>query len=235
MDIRKYTGYISEKTMMGPNSVRILAELLDRYPLRLGADARILDLGCGTGLTSLVAARETGARVYASDLWIPAEENRERFAQWGAGEQIVPVCGDAKELPFEEKQFDALISVDAYHYFAGSKGFFQEKLLPFMKDGGTILIGVPSLKDACAGRSEELLSDWLGEDAHMFKSPSQWKELIGSDARFAAVETWEMDCFEEAWGDWLASDHKYAGSDRPYLETVIRPYTCLAGICIRLK
>ncbi len=69
----------------------------------------------------------------------------------------------------------------------------------------------------------------------MFKSPSQWKELIGSDDRFAAVETWEMDCFEEAWGDWLASDHKYAGSDRPYLETVIRPYTCLAGICIRLK
>ena len=44
LDINNYKKYISEETMMGPNSVRILAELLDKYPLRFAADDRILDL-----------------------------------------------------------------------------------------------------------------------------------------------------------------------------------------------
>lgn len=44
MDINGYKRYISEETMMGPNSVRILAELFERYPLQLTADDQILDL-----------------------------------------------------------------------------------------------------------------------------------------------------------------------------------------------
>ena len=88
MNIVNYKKYISAETMMGPNSVRILAELLDKYPLQLVSNDMVLDLGCGTGLTSLVIAKETGARVFANDLWISAEENGKRFAKWGVGEQI---------------------------------------------------------------------------------------------------------------------------------------------------
>ena len=131
-----YKEYISAETMMGPNSVRILEELFHKYPLRLHPDDVVLDLGCGTGLTSLIIAKETGARVFADDLWVSAEENGKRFAVWSVGEQITPVCEDANDLHFEKKQFRALISIDSYHYFAGSKGFFQEKLLPFLKDNG---------------------------------------------------------------------------------------------------
>ena len=81
MDISNYKKYISEETMMGPDSVRVLAELFDKYPLKLTADDVILDLGCGKGLTSLVIARETGAKVYATDLWVNEEENDKRFVQ----------------------------------------------------------------------------------------------------------------------------------------------------------
>ena len=80
MNMEDYREYVSTETMMGPNSVRILAELLDKYPLRLASDDLILDLGCGTGLTSLCIAKETGARVFANDLWISAEDNGTRFA-----------------------------------------------------------------------------------------------------------------------------------------------------------
>ena len=134
MHIDNYKAYISAETMMGPNSVRILAELLEKYPLQLGPDDRILDLGCGTGLTSLVIAKETGARVFANDLWVHAEENRKRFMDWGVGEQITPVCEDANDLHFENKQFRVLLSIDSYHYFGGSRGFFQEKILPLLKE-----------------------------------------------------------------------------------------------------
>lgn len=105
MNIDNYRVYISTETMMGPNSVRILAELFDKYPLQVVSDDRILDLGCGTGLTSLVIAKETGARVFANDLWVSAEENGKRFAEWGVGDQITPVCEDANNLHFEKSSF----------------------------------------------------------------------------------------------------------------------------------
>lgn len=235
MDISSYKRYLSGETMMGPNSVRILSELLDRHPLQFAADDLILDLGCGTGLTSLVLAKETGAKVYANDLWVSAEENEKRFARWGIGGQVTPVCEDANHLHFEKKQFNVLASIDSYHYFAGCEGFFQEKLLPFMKDSGVVLIGIPGLKDAYTGRAEELLYDWLGEEAYMFKSKARWKELIGSHDRIESVETWEMDCFRKAWSEWFATNNEYACGDREYFETIIRPYTCLVGIHIKLK
>ena len=235
MDIKDYRKYISAETMMGPNSVRILAELLDKYPLLLAPDDLILDLGCGTGLTSLCIAKETGARVFANDLWISAEDNGKRFAEWGMEERITPVCEDANQLHFEEKRFRALISIDSYHYFAGSKGFFQEKILPFMRDDGVALIGIPGLKDPYTGRAEELLSDWLGDDAYMFKSPKHWKELIGGGERIESVKTWEMDCFAAAWADWLAANNPYALGDKEYFETIIKPYTCFVGIHVKLK
>ena len=235
MNVDSYKEYISAETMMGPNSVRILAELFDRYPLKLFSDDYILDLGCGMGITSFIIAKETGARVFANDLWVSAEENKKRFMEWGVGEQITPICEDANQLPFEREQFNALISIDSYHYFAGSRGFFQEKLLPFMKADGVVLIGIPGLKEEYEGRAEELLSDWLGEDAHMFKSPKLWKEIIGDSDRIETVQTWEMDCFREAWNDWLATNKKFALGDKKYFETIIKPYTCFVGIYIKLK
>ncbi len=235
MDIRDYKKYISSETMMGPNSIRILEELFDKYHLHLTSDDRILDLGCGKGLTSLVIAKETGARVYANDLWISAEENEKRFNKWGVGGQLIPVCEDANHLHFEEKNFSALVSIDSYHYFAGRKGFFGEKILPFIKDGGVVLIGVPGLKDAYTDRAEELLSDWLGDEAYMFKSPKTWKELIGNDDRIESVTTWEMDCFSKAWSEWLAVDNKFAQGDKQHFETIIKPYTCFVGIYVKIK
>lgn len=234
MDFKNYKQYLSAETMMGPNSVRILEELFDRYPLQMTAEDRILDLGCGTGLTSLVIARETGAHVLANDLWVSAEDNQKRFDEWGVGTQITPVCEDANELHFEEKLFGALISIDSYHYFAGHEGFFAEKILPFMKDGGVVLIGIPGLKNEFEGRAVELLSGWLGDEAELFKTPALWKELIGRNDRIASVETWEMDCFDKAWNEWLATEHEFAKGDKQHFETIIRPYTCFVGICIRL-
>ena len=235
MNISDYKKYISSEFMMGPNSVRVLEELFGKYPLQLTSDDLILDLGCGKGLTSLVIAKETGARVYANDLWISAEENEKRFAEWGVSEQMTPICEDANNLHFEEKQFDALVSIDSYHYFAGHEGFFQENILPFIKDGGVVLIGIPGLKDEYTDRAEELLSDWLGDDAYMFKSPKTWKELIGSDDRIESVTTWEMDCFSKAWSEWLAVDNKFAQGDKQHFESIIKPFTCFVGIYIKIK
>ena len=235
MDRKEYQKYISKETLMGPSSVCILEELINRNPLKLKPEDVVLDLGCGKGLTSLVIAKETGAKVLADDLWIKAEENESRFVQWGVGDKITPVCADANALSFEPKSFKALFSVDAYHYFAGQTGFFEEKLLPFLADGAEVLIGVPGMKEDYAKQADELMAPWLGEEAYMFKSPKTWAGIIGSHARIESVETWEMDCFEEAWNEWFATEHPYAQGDRKFFDELIKPYSCFVGMHIKIK
>ena len=60
MELEKYRPYWTKDYLMGPNSLRILQELLGKNPRSLGSDRRILDLGCGTGLTSYALCLETG-------------------------------------------------------------------------------------------------------------------------------------------------------------------------------
>ena len=235
MNINDYKKYISLETMMGPNSVRVLEELFRKYPLQLETDDTVLDLGCGKGLTSFVIAKETGAKVYANDLWISAEDNARRFEEWGINEQITPVCEDANNLNFDKNQFQALVSIDSYHYFAGVIGFFENKILPFLKNEATVLIGIPGIKNEYTGRSEELLSDWLGDEAYMFKSQREWKTIIGDHSRIEKVETWEMNCFDNAWNEWFATNHEFACGDNKYFKTIIKPYTCFVGICVKLR
>ncbi len=52
-----------------------------------GSGLRILDLGCGTGITSLFLAKETGARVFAVDLGCSATDNQKRMEARGVGDQ----------------------------------------------------------------------------------------------------------------------------------------------------
>ncbi|WP_296361510.1 hypothetical protein [Virgibacillus sp.] len=47
----KYDKALVNENMTGPNSMKILEELMQDVPLKSGM--RVLDLGCGNGLTSI--------------------------------------------------------------------------------------------------------------------------------------------------------------------------------------
>jgi len=86
---KKYDIDFIKKNMMGPNSMKTLEELLQGVPLKSGM--RVLDLGCGNGLTSIFLAKEYGVQVFAVDLWISATENYKRFKQMGLENEIIPI------------------------------------------------------------------------------------------------------------------------------------------------
>ena len=74
-----YRQYFTKEYLMGPNSFRLLEELLRRNPFETRFD-RTLDLGCGMALTSVFLANETPAKsVYAFDLWVNATDNLKRI------------------------------------------------------------------------------------------------------------------------------------------------------------
>ena len=56
-----YRKYFTKEYLMGPNSFRLLDELIRRNPYDASYD-RTLDLGCGMALTSVFLANETPAK-----------------------------------------------------------------------------------------------------------------------------------------------------------------------------
>ena len=105
-----------KSAMMGPNAMRVAEELASH--LDINKNMRILDLGCGCGLSTLLLVKKYGAFVFAADLWISPTENYERFKSVGIDDKAIPISVDAtKGLPFANGYFDLLFTVDAYHYF----------------------------------------------------------------------------------------------------------------------
>lgn len=125
----KYDKNFLKKNMMGPNSIMILEELLKDVPLK--PEMRVLDLGCGNGLTSIFLAKEYGVQVFALDLWISATDNYRRFQETGVGQSVIPIHADAHDMPFADGFFDAVISVDAYHYVGNNDTFSRKKCVRY--------------------------------------------------------------------------------------------------------
>ena len=137
------TSFVKEN-MMGPNAIRMIEELAKSLKLEKGM--RVLDLGCGKGLTAIFLAKEFGVTVFATDLWISALENYERFKAMGVEDKIIPIHAEAHDLPYAQGFFDAAISIDAYHYFGIEPDYLEKHFAPLVKKGGQIAVAVPGLK-----------------------------------------------------------------------------------------
>lgn len=216
---KKYNDDFMRANMMGPNAMTLTAELTSG--LNFAEQARILDLGCGKGLSSLWLAEKFKSRVFAFDLWISATENYERFCEFGLGEQITPINGDMKNsTPFADNYFDAIISVDSYHYFGQGEHFMDEKIAPMVKKGGIIALTFPGLKKDFEGSiPPEMLVSWPEEIFDTIRSIAWWRDLFSKAQSVEVVSISEMNCCEEAWNDWLkCDDNEHAVGDRGSME-----------------
>ena len=119
------------ENMMGPNAWLLAEELTEHLPLKKGM--RVLDLGCGRGLTSVFLAEKFEVEVFAVDLWTSATENYNRFKQENVSHLTVPMQFNALQLPFAEGFFDAIVSIDSYHYFGNNDTYFEKILKPIRK------------------------------------------------------------------------------------------------------
>jgi cyclopropane fatty-acyl-phospholipid synthase-like methyltransferase len=199
-------------TMMGPNAMR-LAEELASY-LNIDESMRVLDLGCGSGLSTLLLTQKYGAQVFAADLWISPTENYERFKSIGIDDKAVPISVDAtKGLPFANGYFDLLFTVDAYHYF-GDTVEMLPSLIPFVKKGGVIAVAIPGLKYEFGKNVPiELQPFWNGEMDRTLHSLDWWKDLWKRAEGIAMVDSREMACCRQAWQEWLTGYHPVVAED----------------------
>ena len=232
----KYKELFTDAFLMGPNSVRLLAEMLEKCPIDEGL--RILDLGCGKGLTSLFLTKETKAQVFAVDLWVSATENYEQFKKWDVDNTVVPIHSDANDLPFANEFFDVVVSIDSFHYFANHKGFFKSKILPLVKKGGKVIIAMPGLKNEIHGCEPELILEWVnGEESEyeLYHSREWWRSVLRENEDFKNVDEFDLDSFDISWQDWFDSNHPYAVRDAEYFKKGVNKYLSSIGFIIEKR
>ena len=223
------------KKIMGPNPLKLEEELLTGH--RIPKGSLVCDLGSGQGLTSVFLAREYGFTVYAADLWSEPEDNRRFFAQMGLTDaQVLPVKADASALPFAPETFDAVVSIDSYHYFGRNPAFLDEKLLPFVKAGGYVYIAIPGMKRDCHDHlPPELLLSWTPEDLETMHDAAYWRGIVSRSRDCEVLEVSEMVSNEEVWADWLRQENPYAVGDRKSMNAGAGKYRNFVKIALRKK
>lgn len=185
---------------MGPNPLWLLEDLLGDIDLAYGA--RVLDLGSGLGATSVFLAREYGAEVWATDLWISEVDAARVAAEAGVENRVHVVNSDAHALPYDENQFDAIVSIDAWEYF-GTDDRFLPTLLRVLRPGGHIGIATPCLLTEFATYQDcpAHVRDVVGWEAVGWHSPSWWRTQW---ERTGLVDVTSCRAQDSAWSDWLA-------------------------------
>ncbi len=185
------------KNEMGPNAVWLTEYLTQKMDLK--ANMRVLDMGCGKAISSIFLAREFAVQVWATDLWIKPTENWQRIKEAGMCDLVYPIHAEAHSLPYAENFFDAIISIDAYHYF-GTDDIYFLNFAPLVKPGGQIGIVVPGLIKEFNGDVPEKLKPYWESELYSFHTPAWWKKHW---ERTGLVEIEVADNLPAGWDLWL--------------------------------
>ena len=185
------------ENLMGPNVLWLTETLTQVMSLRPGM--RVLDMGCGKAVSSIFLAKEFGVQVWATDLWVGASENWKRICEAGLQDRVYPIHAEAHALPFADEFFDALVSLDAYHYF-GTDDLYLGYYSRFVRAGGQIGIVVPGLVQEFDGGLPPHISPYWGWDYWSLHSPQWWRTHW---ERTGKVTVELSDLVPDGWKQWL--------------------------------
>lgn len=170
---KKYDMNWVKENSMGPNPLWLIEELSGRLDLKKGM--KVLDMGCGKALTSIFLAKEYGVKVFANDLWISQTENQKRIVEAGVEELVYPIKAEAHALPYAEEFFDALVSVDAYHYFGTDEIYLPWYYSKLAKKGAQIAMVVPGLTREFDGTLPKGLEKHWEPAMYTWHSAAWWR------------------------------------------------------------
>jgi len=203
----KYDPEWVAKNWMGPNPLILAEELCEHLDLRPGM--RVLDLGCGKGLTSVFLAKEFDVTVFANDLWIDPTDNLRRFEDAGVADQVFPIRAEAHELPYADGFFDVVLAIDSYQYFGASESYFPDKLAKLVKPGGQFGIVVPGLvREFEKGYPDTLEALWFPE-LFTFHSNNWWRKLWEKTGLCEIIACYDIEdpkAIWQPWADWCVEN-----------------------------
>ena len=180
--------------------------------LKIGRDARILDVACGAG-GWLKVCQEHGARVSGVDL----------------SENAIAVCqermpsGDfhaqpAETLPFDDAQFDVVTCLGSLEHFVDPKNSLQE-MVRVAKQGAIFIILVPN-KDFLTRKLGLFRGTYQVDAKEVVRTLDDWRQLF---ARAGLT-------IEERWKDLHVINRGWVMTGKIYLW----PFRALQCLCLLL-
>ncbi len=192
----------------GPGSVATTRRALRLLPDGLRTE-RVLDMGCGTGGSTLVLAEETGAHVTAVDIHPPFLATlRAQAEARGLGDRITTVVADMGSVDARGTGYDLVWAEGSAYSIGFEQALYSWK--PLLRPGGCLVV-------------TELVwfVDQPDERARAFLAveyPDMRDEATRvRDARGAGYDV--IDSFRLPADDWHAY---YAGVERPLREAIAR-------------
>jgi cyclopropane fatty-acyl-phospholipid synthase-like methyltransferase len=168
---------------------------------------RVLDMGCGKAMSAIFLAKEFGIQVWANDLWISATDNWKRIREAGVEDRVFPIHAEAHALPYADEFFDAIVSLDSFHYY-GTDDLYLSYFIRFLKRGGQIGMVVPGLMRDFEGAVPEHLTRrlpsggrfWDPAECFSFHTVAWWRRHW-EKTELVAVE--RADAIPDGWRHWL--------------------------------
>lgn len=128
---------------------KVREAMVDALDLR--ADARVLEIGCGTGCDSFRIARrlDKSGELFLQDLSASMVDITKKRLERDA-EKLDLACklnyfvSSARQLPFPDNYFDSLFHFGGFNNFEDPKGTFAE-FARVVKEGGKIVVGDESV------------------------------------------------------------------------------------------
>lgn len=102
---------------------------------------RILEVGCGTGIDSLILADKVDSTAFGIDLSLEALRIANRCSDFFNNNLKLINC-DGHWMPFRDGAFDLIFSQGVLEHVENETEFISEQIR-VLKDGGTIIINVP--------------------------------------------------------------------------------------------
>jgi cyclopropane fatty-acyl-phospholipid synthase-like methyltransferase len=206
-------AWITSAVSGGANPLWLTEWLTEVVDLRPGQ--RVLDLGCGRGLSSIFLHREFGVQVWAADLWFSADERQRRIEDAGVEANVYAIHADARQLPFPAGFFDVVVSIDSYSYY-GTDDLYLGYLSRFLTAEGLLGIAGAGLARE-AVEVPEHLQPWWEPSMACLHSADWWRRHWD---RSGLVCTDTADTMTDGWQYWLAWQHQVAPDNATEIDTL---------------
>lgn len=111
------------------------------FPLIVGRQWRVLEVGCGDGAT-LQALKQLGvaAETWGIELYVPAARRAARRV-----DHLLQGDVESMKLPFQRGQFDVILLPDVLEHLREPWALLS-RLRPFLRNNGQIIVSVPNLQ-----------------------------------------------------------------------------------------